>query len=187
MSKLACYERDVCISEEKSLKGTVYSLDGYPHERNSKCESERGLSSGVGLPACNCCDCFIVGEEEVVFIEDKVILKKKEGDKVHFDRLLQQVIMQVYGGMAVLGRFAFRADDSERKILNREYYSFLVVLRGEDSINSQVFDYYRIDLKGRLKSVLSKTLNRVDVIFPSQFEEEIKRAIHPRQPSSAAA
>ena len=183
MSKLTCYEQEVRVCKKKPLKGKVYSLDGYPCLRDSK----HSMSVSVGLPACHCCDCFIVGEEEIVFIELKGILKEKEGDKDHFDRLLQQVIMQVYGGMAVLGRFAFRADDSERKILNREYYSFLVVLRGEDSINSQVFDYYRIDLKGRLKSALSKTLKRVDVIFPPQLEEEIKRAIHPRQPSSAAA
>ena len=180
---MACYEQEVGVCEEKPLKGKVYSLDGHPCARDSK----HGMSVGVGLPACHCCDCFIVGQEEIVFIEIKGLLKEKAGDSDHFKWLLEKTIMQVYGGMAVLGRFAFRADDSERKILNREYYSFLVVLRGENSIDSQVFDYYRIDLKNRLQSVLSETLKRVDVLFPSQFEEEIKRAIHPRQPSSAAA
>ena len=180
---MTCYEQEVRVCEERPLKGKVYSLDGHPCARDSK----HGMSVGVGLPACHCCDCFIVGQEEIVFIEIKGLLKEKEGDSDHFKWLLEKTIMQVYGGMAVLGRFAFCADNDERKILNKEYYSFLVVLQGVDSIDAQVFDNYRIALNQRLRDVLSKTLKRVDAIFPSQLEEEIKRAIHPRQPSSAAA
>ena len=183
MNKLAFYERDACIDDNTPLEGRVYCLDGHPDERNS----ERGLSVGVGLPSCHCCDCFVVGKEEIVFIEIKELLKEKEDDDAYFGRLLENAIKQMYGGMAVLGRFALRADDDDRKTLNREYYSFLMVLHGEDSINFRALTNREIDLYDRLHSLFSDTLNKVRIIFPPRLEEEIKRAIYPQQPSSAAA
>ncbi len=113
MLNIADYYQVAMISQDQPLGEDchVYSMDMHPDSRGG----EYDMAKHVGLPSCQCCDCFIFEKESISLIEITDILRSKERMEKEFlylspenkedyfyANIAKENMLKMYGSMAVL-------------------------------------------------------------------------------------
>lgn len=139
------------------------------------------MCSAAGLGTCECCDYVTVSKDKqsVVFIEETdlestiVDFKEKydylsDDDQVDllYDEVLKEHRLKLYGSMLVLCRLSCSQDDVKAFLPENEFQFWLVTIpTSSDSVI--LMDHLTDNLRGFLKSPLTKEMMDVVDIIPS--------------------
>lgn len=139
------------------------------------------MRSAAGLGTCECCDYVTVSKDNqsVVFIEEtdleSTIVDFKErydylsdDDQVDllYDEVLKEHRLKLYGSMLVLCRLSCSRDDV-KALLPENEFQFWLVTTPASSDSVILMDHLTDNLRGFLKSPLTKEMMDVVDIIPS--------------------
>ena len=139
------------------------------------------MRSAAGLGTCECCDYVTIGKDNqsVVLIEEtdleSTIIDFKEkydylsdDDQVDllYDKVLKEHRLKLYGSMLVLCRLSSSRDEVKAFLPENEF-QFWLVTTSASSDSVILMDHLTDNLRGFLKSPLTKEMMDVVDIIPS--------------------
>ena len=143
---------------------------------------ESDMRRAAGLGTCECCDYVTISKDNqsVVFIEETdlegtiVDFKEKydylsDDDQVDllYDEVLKEHRLKLYGSMLVLCRLSSALDDVKAFLPENEFQFWLVTTSTASSDSVILMDNLTDNLRGFLKSPLTREMMDVVDIIPS--------------------
>ncbi|MDE2705329.1 MAG: hypothetical protein OXI35_09695 [Gemmatimonadota bacterium] len=140
------------------------------------------MRSAAGLGTCECCDYVTISKDKqsVVFIEEtdleRTIIDFKErydylsdDDQVDllYDEVLKEHRLKLYGSMLVLCRLSSSRDEVKSFLPDSEFQFWLVTTSTVPSDSVILMDNLTDNLRGFLKSPLTREMMDVVDIIPS--------------------
>ena len=159
----------------------IESVGGVKAYRMDSTKKGSNMRSAAGLGMCECCDYVTVSKDKqsVVFIEETdlestiVDFKEKydylsDDDQVDllYDEVLKEHRLKLYGSMLVLCRLSSSLDDVKAFLPENEF-QFWLVTTSASSDSVILMDNLTDNLRGFLKSPLTKEMMDVVDIIPS--------------------
>ncbi len=154
---------------------------GFKAYRMDSTVKESDMRRAAGLGTCECCDYVTVSKDNqsVVFIEEtdlesKIIDFKErydylsDADQVDllYDEVLKEHRLKLYGSMLVLCRLSC-SQDEVKEFLPENEFQFWLVTTPASSDSIILMDHLTDNLRGFLKSPLTKEMMDVVDIIPS--------------------
>ena len=159
----------------------IESAGGFKAYRMDSTKEGSNMRSTAGLGTCECCDYVTVSKDNqsVVFIEEtnleSTIVDFKErydylsdDDQVDllYDEVLKEHRLKLYGSMLVLCRLSC-SQDEVKEFLPENEFQFWLVTTPASSDSIILMDHLTDNLRGFLKSPLTKEMMDVVGIIPS--------------------
>ena len=159
----------------------IESAGGVKAYRMDSTTEGSNMRSAAGLGTCECCDYVTVSKDNqsVVFIEEtdleSTIVDFKErydylsdDDQVDllYDEVLKEHRLKLYGSMLVLCRLSC-SQDEVKEFLPENEFQFWLVTTPASSDSVILMDHLTDNLRGFLKSPLTKEMMDVVDIIPS--------------------
>ena len=159
----------------------IESAGGVKAYRMDSTVKESDMRRAAGLGTCECCDYVTVSKDKqsVVFIEETdlestiVDFKEKydylsDDDQVDllYDEVLKEHRLKLYGSMLVLCRLSC-SQDEVKEFLPENEFQFWLVTTPASSDSVILMDHLTDNLRGFLKSPLTKEMMDVVYIIPS--------------------
>ena len=160
----------------------ISSAGGFKAYRMDSTEEESDMRRAAGLGTCECCDYVTVSKENqsVVLIEEtdleRTIVDFKErydylndDDQVEllYDEVLKEHRLKLYGSMLVLCRLSCSQDEVKEFLPENEFQFWLVTTSTASSDSVILMDNLTDNLRGFLKSPLTREMMDVVDIIPS--------------------
>ena len=154
---------------------------GFKAYRMDSTKEGSNMRSAAGLGTCECCDYVTVSKDNqsVVFIEEtdlesKIIDFKEKYDYLSdddqvdllYDEVLKEHRLKLYGSMLVLCRLSC-SQDEVKEFLPENEFQFWLVTTTASSDSVILMDHLTDNLRGFLKSPLTKEMMDVVDIIPS--------------------
>ena len=154
---------------------------GFKAYRMDSTVKESDMRRAAGLGTCECCDYVTVSKDNqsVVFIEEtdlesKIIDFKEKYDYLSdddqvdllYDEVLKEHRLKLYGSMLILCRLSC-SQDEVKEFLPENEFQFWLVTTPASSDSVILMDHLTDNLRGFLKSPLTKEMMDVVDIIPS--------------------
>ena len=155
--------------------------DGFKAYRMDSTVRARDMRRAAKIGTCECCDYVTVSKDKqsVILIEETKLegtiaaFKQKyaylnDDDQIDllYDEVLKEHRLKLYGSMLVLCRLSSSRADV-RKFLPENKFQFWLVATAASSDSVMLMDYLTDELRGFLKSPLTKEMMDVVDIIPS--------------------
>ena len=167
----------------------ISSAGGLKAYRMDSTKEESNMRRAAGLGTCECCDFVTVSKDNqsVVFIEEtdleRTIVDFKErydylsdDDQVEllYDKVLREHRLKLYGSMLVLCRLSCSRDEVKEFLPENEFQFWLVTTSTASSDSVILMDNLTDNLRGFLKSPLTREMmDMVDIIPSTELAEKL--------------
>ncbi len=147
-------------------------------------QSRPDMRLEVGLGTCNCCDYFMLSQDDTIILIEETRLIDQHKDlqneyhylestdqKQFIDRYIRQENqLKAYGSALVLCRLSAVCQDA-RNLLGTKKYKFWLVVSGMNETQDAIFfNNLKIDLLSNLRSVLSRQIvDEVEILPSDEF------------------